>query len=214
MQPQACRLHETADGSVLVGVDFKQCVNPGDLEQIVNLLGDVDQLQLAALLVDCGIAADQLADAEAVDEVHPGHIHQELFVALVNQDVQSVAERGAACSESELPAGVNHGHAQPLACTGLKNHGGSCPRLRVLSLLLAQNHTLVKVERKRRSLARRLQTTDKLRGRLVDVGGFEPRPPALRRRPCLLRWPSFQNATSQKTPFLSAVMDLYQPWCR
>ncbi len=71
---------------MLVGVNFEQCVDPGDLEQVVNFLGDVEQLQLAALPADRGIAADQLADAEAVDKVHLGQIQQEFFVALGDQN--------------------------------------------------------------------------------------------------------------------------------
>jgi hypothetical protein len=38
-------------------------VELGDLEQVVNFLGEVEQLEFAALVFDGGVGADQLADA-------------------------------------------------------------------------------------------------------------------------------------------------------
>ena len=42
-------------------------VQLGDLQQVVDLLGQVQQFELAALVANGGEGADQLADARAVD---------------------------------------------------------------------------------------------------------------------------------------------------
>jgi hypothetical protein len=58
------------DGAGFVVLHVEDGVELGDLEQVVDFAGQVEQLQLAALVADSGVGAHQLADARAVDLIH------------------------------------------------------------------------------------------------------------------------------------------------
>src|SRR5437870_11352798 len=53
----------------LVILYVKDGVQLGDLQQVVNLLGELEEFELAALVADGGERADQLTDTRAVDIV-------------------------------------------------------------------------------------------------------------------------------------------------
>src|SRR5215472_5063219 len=63
-------LFERFDRLALVVLDVEDGVELGDLEQVVNFLGEVEQLELAALVANGSERADQLADTGAVDVGH------------------------------------------------------------------------------------------------------------------------------------------------
>src|SRR5271170_5299656 len=84
-------LGEGRDGGCFVVLDVEDRVELGDLEQVVDLLGEVQELQLAALVADGGIGADQLADARAVDVVDVAEVQQDKLGALGEQVTGGVA---------------------------------------------------------------------------------------------------------------------------
>src|SRR5262249_11197612 len=103
-------LAEAAQCSLLVGMDLKKGMQLRDLEKILHALGEVDKLQLAAAHPDGCVAARQLADAKAVNEVHLAQVQQEFLLALARQHVHEIAERCASGTQRETTASVNDGH--------------------------------------------------------------------------------------------------------
>src|SRR5579864_1265826 len=74
-------LLERLNGRGFVVLHVEHRVELGDLKEIVDLLGEVQELQFAALVLGSGERADQFADAGAVDIVHVGQIQHDLLVA-------------------------------------------------------------------------------------------------------------------------------------
>src|ERR1019366_3266011 len=79
-----------------------------NLQQVVNLLGEVRQLQLAALVPHRGKGADQLADARAVDVVDVAQIEEDFLLSLAEQVFDGVAQNRAAFAQFDLSTQVNN----------------------------------------------------------------------------------------------------------
>src|ERR1700760_4061109 len=97
-------LGERGDGGCFVVLNIKDGVKLGDLEQVMNLLGEVQQLQFAALVADCGVGADQLTDARAVDVVDVAEVQQNKLCTLREQVTGGVAELNTAFAEGNASA--------------------------------------------------------------------------------------------------------------
>src|SRR5262245_31701589 len=69
----------------LVILDVEDGVQLGDLEQVVDFFGEVQQLQLAALVLSGRESANQLADSRAIDVVHVAEVQQDFLVSLGEQ---------------------------------------------------------------------------------------------------------------------------------
>src|SRR6185369_4378346 len=66
-EPLVQVLLEGLDGRCFVVSYVEDGVKLGDLEQVVNLFGEVQELQFAALVPDRGIGANEFANAGAID---------------------------------------------------------------------------------------------------------------------------------------------------
>src|SRR5208283_1208875 len=108
-------LVEGADGGGLVVPDVEDGVELGDLEQVVDLLGEVEQLELAAGVFDGGECADQLSDAGAIDVADLGEVEQDVFGALVERVVNAVAQGDAAFAKGDAATEVEDGDSVYLA---------------------------------------------------------------------------------------------------
>ena len=75
-------LLERLDRGGFVVFHVEDGVELGDLKQVVDLLGEVQQLQFAALILGGGEGADQFTDARAVDVVDVLQVQNNLLVAL------------------------------------------------------------------------------------------------------------------------------------
>src|SRR5579862_3652566 len=109
---------EGCDGAGLVVLNVKDGVQLGDLQQIVDLLGQVQQLQLAALVADGGKRADQLTDAGAVDVADVAQVQQNLLLPFAQQVFDGVAQYDTALAQGDPPAQIDDGDAVnlPSAC--------------------------------------------------------------------------------------------------
>src|SRR6185312_5460294 len=76
---------EGLDGAGFVVLYVEDGVELGDLEQVVNLFGEVQELQFAALVTRGGVGTDELADARAVNVVDVTEIEQDVLLALGQQ---------------------------------------------------------------------------------------------------------------------------------
>src|SRR5438309_4547067 len=103
------------------GVEFR------DLQQIVNLLGQVQQLQLAPAVLHRSEGADQLANSRAVDIADVSKV-QQYFVRTFSQYITNgVANRNAAFAESDAAAKIQNGDAVDLAILYFHAHVLSSP---------------------------------------------------------------------------------------
>src|SRR5579875_1653898 len=84
----------------------------------MHLLGQMQQLQFAALVTDGGEGADQLADAGAVDIANIAQVQQDLLLPFAEQVFDGVAQNHAAFAESDPSTQVDNGDAVdlPRAC--------------------------------------------------------------------------------------------------
>src|ERR1022692_2021459 len=98
------------------GVEF------GDLEQVVHLLGEVKQLEFAALVLGGGEGADQFADAGAIDVVDFGKIQDDLLVAFGKQIAYGVAQGNAALAQSDPSTAIHNGDSVHLPAAKFHAH--------------------------------------------------------------------------------------------
>src|SRR5581483_2892169 len=94
---------------------IKNGVQLRDLQQIVHLLRQVEQLQLATLVLNSRECTDQLANSRAVDIVHIAEVQQNLLVSFCEQVFDCVAEHNAAFTERNAPIAIDNVHSINLA---------------------------------------------------------------------------------------------------
>src|SRR6266567_2992538 len=91
--------------------NVKNRIELGDLQQVVDLLGQIEQLQFATLVLYRGVGADQLADARTVNVVDVPQIEQNFFLPLGEQVFHRVPQDYAAFPQSDPSAAIHNGDA-------------------------------------------------------------------------------------------------------
>jgi hypothetical protein len=88
------------------------------LQQVVDRLGQVQQLQLTALVADRSKGPEQGADARTVNVVDVAQVQQDLFLSLAEQVFDSVAQHRDVFALFDTSTQVNDGDAiyLPGAC--------------------------------------------------------------------------------------------------
>src|SRR5262249_4623978 len=81
-----------------------------DRQEIRNALGQVEQLETAALPADGRVRADNLAEARAVYVRHVREIQNDLFVALIDEAVHLVLQQLIALAQRDLAFQVEYNH--------------------------------------------------------------------------------------------------------
>src|SRR5271165_4672185 len=112
------RLHRPG----LVLSHIEDGVQLGDLQQVVNFLGQVQQFEFAALVAYGGKGADQLADARAVNISDLAKVEQKLLLALGKQFAHRVPQDHAAFTQRNTAAAIHDGYPINLTSTGLHAH--------------------------------------------------------------------------------------------
>src|SRR5579863_4148621 len=113
---------EGRDGPGLVVLDVEDGVQLRDLKQVVDFLGEVQQLQLATLIADGGEGADQLADTRAVYVADIAQVQQDFLLPLAQQVLNGVAQNDTALAQGDSPAQVDDGDAVYLPSTCFHAH--------------------------------------------------------------------------------------------
>src|SRR6266568_3169702 len=106
----------------LVVFHVENGVQLGDLQQVVDLLGQIQQLQFPALVAHGSVCADQFADPRAVDVIHVAEVQQNFLLALAEQVFDIVAQHDAAFAERNAATAIHNGDAVDLACSGFQVH--------------------------------------------------------------------------------------------
>src|ERR1039457_5604458 len=114
-----CQLFgERLDSVGFVFLHVEHRVQLGDLQQVVHLLGEMQQLEFATLALHGGKRADQFANARTVDIADVAQVQQDMLGTLAENVLDGVAQYHAAFAQSNSPAQVNDGYAihLPGAC--------------------------------------------------------------------------------------------------
>src|SRR5450755_1692536 len=93
---------ERFDSFSFVFLDVEHGIELGDLQKIVDVLAQIHQLKLAALVAYGGVAAHQLPDAGAIDVAHVGQIQQYAFVVFAHQIAHQVTNHIRSLTQPQL----------------------------------------------------------------------------------------------------------------
>src|SRR3954447_8657698 len=115
---------ERFHGQCFVVLHIKDGVELRDLQKVVNLLGQVQQFEFAALFLGGGIGTNKFAYTRAVDIVHVAQVQQDSFLPLGEQVVYGVTQRYAAFTESDSALKVDDRDVIRLTGAELDAHWG------------------------------------------------------------------------------------------
>src|SRR5882724_2273698 len=107
---------------VLVSKNFEDREQLGDLQQVVNLLGQVQQFHIPVAALNRGKGTDQLPDTRAVDVIDITQIQQQQVTLVIQQNANRLAQQGAAFAQRDPPAQIHHGHAARVPMRCMQSH--------------------------------------------------------------------------------------------
>jgi hypothetical protein len=113
---ESALLFEGGDGAGFVVLHVEDGVELGDLQQVVDLAGQVQELEFAALVFGCSEGADQLTDAGAVDVGDIAEVEKDVLLAFAQKVAHGITELDAAFAEGDAPAHIQNG--DPVDLTG------------------------------------------------------------------------------------------------
>ena len=102
-------------GGEFVVFDVEDGVKLGDVEDVLNFLGEAEELELAAGVADSGEAADQFADAGGVDVIDMGKIENNFFLAGGDELADRVAKFSSFVAEGDASVEVDDGDVADFA---------------------------------------------------------------------------------------------------
>src|SRR5258708_23038878 len=100
---------ETSKRLALIRKYIEYRIEFGDLQEIFDFLRQVEQLQVAALILHRGEPADQLADSRAVDIVHVSEVQQNHFPLISQQSTNRCSQQSAAVAKDDSPPQIHTG---------------------------------------------------------------------------------------------------------
>ena len=102
-------------GGEFVVFDVEYGVELSDVEDVMDLLGEVEQFEFAAGVAHGGEAADKFTDPGAVDVVDVGEVEDDFFLAVRDQLMHSVAERADFFTEDDAAVDIDDGDVTDFA---------------------------------------------------------------------------------------------------
>src|ERR1700684_1864873 len=109
-------------GGEFVVFDVEDGIELGDVEDVVNFLGEVEELEFASSVADGGEAGDEFADAGAVDVVDIGEVEDDFLFALRDEFVDSGAESADLRAEDNAAVDVKDGDVGDFASVDCQGH--------------------------------------------------------------------------------------------
>lgn len=89
----------------------------------MDFLGEVEELEFASGVADGGEAADEFADAGAVDVVDADEVEDDLLFAAGDEGADGVAEIADFFTENDATGDVEDGDVSDFAGINLQGHG-------------------------------------------------------------------------------------------
>jgi hypothetical protein len=120
---------EGLNGVEFVVANVEDGIELGDVQDIPDLLGEVEELEFAARVADRSEAGNQLADAGAVNKIHAGEIKDDLLLILSDEAVNRLAESVEFVAENDTAANVEDGDAADFSSNDLQGHDPCVPRV-------------------------------------------------------------------------------------
>ena len=114
---------EGTHGGEFVVFDVEDGVELGDVEDVVDFLGEVEEFEFAAGVADGGEAADQFSHAGAVDVIDAGEVENDLLLALGDEGADGIAEIADFIPEDDAAVNVEDGDVGNFASVYLQGHG-------------------------------------------------------------------------------------------
>src|ERR1700733_13114095 len=96
-------------GGEFVVLDIEDGVELGDVEDVVNFLGEVEELEFSAGVAGGGEAADEFSDAGAVEVIDVGEVEDDFLFALGDEGTDFIAESADFGAEDETSMNVEDG---------------------------------------------------------------------------------------------------------
>src|ERR1017187_2774324 len=103
-------------------VNVKHRVEPRHLQQVADVLVEVHQLEIAALVAQRGVVHHQFANARAVDMYYASHVKQNLVVAVAHQLLYHLPQLACGLAQAKLSADVHNGHSVHQSSADLNRH--------------------------------------------------------------------------------------------
>ena len=118
---------ERSQGLLFVGVDVEEGGELGDLHEVVDSAGEVEEFEGAGAGAGGGVGGGEFADAGAIHVVHVAEVEDEFPGAGVEGILDGVAEGNGAFAEGDAAADFEEGGAVGVADRDFCAHGGdSC----------------------------------------------------------------------------------------
>src|SRR5262249_12764650 len=122
LTPAKRLLFERLDRGWFVILDIENGIELSNLQQVVDLLGEIEQFQVAALVADRSEGADQLANAGAVNVGDVAQVQEDFPLSLSEEVLHDLAQHRAAFAQSDTAAQVHNSNAAHLPVTCLHCH--------------------------------------------------------------------------------------------
>jgi hypothetical protein len=116
---------EVVEGSYrgeFVVFDVEDGVELGDMEDVVDFLGEVEELELAAGVTDGGEAADQFSNPGTIDVVDADEVEDDLLLALGDEIADGIAEIADFFAKDDAAVDVEDGDVSNFASVNLQRH--------------------------------------------------------------------------------------------
>jgi hypothetical protein len=109
-------------GGEFVVFDVEDGVELGDVEDVLDFLGEVEKFEFASGVADGGEAADEFTDAGAVDVVDADEVEDDLLFAVGDEGADGVAESADFLTEDDAAGDVEDGDVSYFAGVNLQRH--------------------------------------------------------------------------------------------
>src|SRR5271170_3948048 len=109
-------------GGKFVVFNIEDGVELGDVEDVLDFLGEVEEFEFAAGVADGGEAADEFSHAGAVDVLDAGKVQDDFLFALGDEIVDGVAEVADFFAEDDASVDVEDGDVSDFAGVDLQGH--------------------------------------------------------------------------------------------
>ena len=90
-------------------------VELGHVQNVVNFLGEIQELELASGVADCGVASDKFAHSRTVEIIDVCEIENDFFLILRDEITNRVAQVADFRAKNNTPADVDNGDMRDLA---------------------------------------------------------------------------------------------------
>src|SRR6185437_10394033 len=114
---------EASDGGGFVGLHIEDGVKPRNLNQIPHVLIQLNELQLAARVLNCRMGAHKFTEPCAIDIIHLTQIQKDLAISLCDQFAHHLSQGCRTWAKGNRAAEIDYGDFTHLAKCSLQRHG-------------------------------------------------------------------------------------------